>query len=70
MKIQVANICLSNKKFEELGDPLDGRVAVSVHKFNVIMTLFMTSFERQVIKTFAASFFTHTSIGSGQLALN
>ena len=59
MKIQVANICHSNKKFEGLGDPFDKRMTVSLYKFNVIMALFMTSFERQVAKKLAASFFLH-----------
>ena len=30
--------CLSNRKFERLGDPLDEIVTVSVHKYNVIMS--------------------------------
>ena len=30
--------CLSNKKFERLGSPLDEIVTISVHKINVIMT--------------------------------
>ena len=29
--------CLSNRKFERLGGPLDEIVTVSVHKYNVIM---------------------------------
>ena len=29
--------CLSNKKFERLGDPLDEIVTISVHTYNVIM---------------------------------
>ena len=38
--------CLSNRKFERLGDPLDEIVTVSVHKYNVIMSRpNMTSFD-------------------------
>ena len=31
------NICLSNREFERLGDPIDEIVIVFVHKHNVIM---------------------------------
>ena len=57
MKIQVANICLSNKKIERLGNPLDDRVAVSAHKFNVIMALFMTSLRDKLPKPWLLHFF-------------
>ena len=32
-----SHFCLSNRKFERLGDPLDEIVTISVHKYNVIM---------------------------------
>ena len=31
------HFCLSNRKFERLGDPLDEIVTIFVHKYNVIM---------------------------------
>ena len=40
------NICLSDRKFKRLGDPLDGIVTVFVHKYNVILPRpNMTSFD-------------------------
>ena len=47
--------CLSNRKFEKLGGPLDEIVTVFVHKYNVIMPR-PNWFEKQVAKTLAASF--------------
>ena len=32
------SFCLSNRKFERLGDPLDEIVTISVHKYSIIMS--------------------------------
>ena len=42
--------CLSNRKFERLGDPLDEIVTISVHKYSVIMPRHNVMWWRHLIR--------------------